>query len=45
MKDLIFMIIAVLIAVLLLQVFMWLLPVIVVAVIAFLIYMYLSERY
>ena len=45
LKDLIFVIIAIFIAVLLLKVFMWLLPVIVVLIIAFFIYMYLQERY
>lgn len=45
LKDLIFIIIAIFAAVLLLKVFMWLLPVIVVLAIAFFIYMYLQERY
>lgn len=45
LQDLIFIIIAVFIAVLLFKVFMWLLPVIVVVVIAFFIYMFLKERY
>lgn len=45
LKDLIFIIIAIFAAVLLLKVFMWLLPVIVVLVIAFFIYMFLTERY
>ena len=44
-QDLIFIIIAIFIAVLLLKVFMWLLPVFVVLIIAFLIYMYLKEHY
>ncbi|MBR4447886.1 hypothetical protein [Methanobrevibacter sp.] len=44
-QDLIFIIIAIFAAVLLLKIFMWLLPVIVVLVIAFFIYMYLKERY
>ena len=45
LQDLIFIIIAILIGVLLLKVFMWLLPVIVVLLIAFFIYMYLKENY
>ena len=45
LRDLIFVIIAIFAAVLLLKVFMWLLPVIVVLIIAFFIYMYLQERY
>ena len=45
LQDLIFIIIAILIAVVLFHIFMWLLPVIVVLVIAFFIYMFLSERY
>ncbi len=43
-EDLIFIIVAILIAVVLFKVFMWLLPVIVVLIIAFFIYMYLKER-
>ena len=45
LQDLIFIIIAILVAVLLLKIFMWLLPVIVVLVIAFFIYIFLQERY
>ena len=45
LQDLIFIIVAILIAVVVLKIFMWLLPVIVVAVMAFFIYMFLSERY
>lgn len=45
LQDLIFIIIAIFAAVLLFKVFMWLLPVIVVLVIAFFIYMFLKERY
>ncbi len=43
-EDLVFIIVAILIAVVLLKIFMWLLPVIVVLLIAFFIYMYLKER-
>ncbi|WP_292744882.1 hypothetical protein [Methanobrevibacter sp.] len=43
-EDLIYIIIAIFAAVLLLKIFMWLLPVIVVLVIAFFIYMFLKER-
>ena len=45
LKDLIFIIVAILIAVAILKLFMWLLPIFIVAIIAFFIYMYLSERY
>ena len=45
LQDLIFIIIAIFVAVLLLKIFMWLLPVFVVLIIAFFIYMFLSERY
>lgn len=45
LKDLIFIIGAILIAVVLLKLFMWLLPVIVVLLIAFFIYVFLQERY
>jgi small-conductance mechanosensitive channel len=45
LQDLIFIIIAILIAVVLLKIFMWLLPVIVVLVIAFFIYIFLQDRY
>ena len=45
LQDLIFVIVAIFIAVALLKIFMWLLPVIVVLVIAFFIYMFLKERY
>jgi hypothetical protein len=45
LKDLIFIIIAIFAAVILLKVFMWLLPLIVVLIIAFFIYMYLDDRY
>ena len=45
LQNLIFIIIAILAAVLLLKVFMWLLPVIVVLLIAFFIYMFLKQRY
>lgn len=44
LEDLIFVIIAILVAVVIFKVFMWLLPVIVVLLIAFFIYMYLKER-
>jgi hypothetical protein len=44
LEDLIYIIIAIFAAVLLLKIFMWLLPVIVVLVIAFFIYMFLKER-
>ena len=44
-KDLIFIIIAIFIGVILLKIFMWLLPVIVVLLIAFFVYMYLQEHY
>jgi hypothetical protein len=45
LQDLVFIIIAIFIAVLLLKVFMWLLPVIVVLLIAFFIYIFLKDRY
>ena len=45
LKDLIFVIAAILIAVVLLKIFFWLLPVLVVLVIAFFIYIYLQEHY
>ncbi len=45
LKDLAFIIIAILIGVLVFKLFMWLLPVIVVLLIAFFVYIYLSERY
>ena len=45
LQDLIFIIIAIFVAVILFKVFMWLLPVIVVVVVAFFIYRYLKERY
>ncbi|WP_405305767.1 hypothetical protein [Methanobrevibacter sp.] len=45
LQDLIYIIIAIFAAVVLLKVFMWLLPVIVVLLIAFFIYMFLKERY
>lgn len=45
LQDLIFIIIAIFIAAFLLKVFVWLLPVIVVLVIAFFIYIFLKERY
>ena len=45
LRDLIFIIIAIFVAVLLFKVFMWLLPVIVVLLIAFVVYIYLQERY
>ena len=45
LRDLIFIIAAILIAVVLLKLFMWLLPVIVVLRIAFFIYVFLQERY
>lgn len=44
-QDLIFIIIAILVAVVLFKIFMWLLPVIVVLLIAFFIYVFLKERY
>lgn len=45
LRDLIFIIIAVFVAVVLLKIFMWLLPLFVVLVIAFFIYIFLEERY
>lgn len=45
LRDLVFIIIAILVGVLVLKIFMWLLPVIVVLLIAFFVYMFLSERY
>ena len=45
LQDLVFIIIAIFVAVVLLKIFMWLLPVIVVLLIAFFIYMFLKERY
>ncbi|SEL35807.1 hypothetical protein SAMN05216439_0408 [Methanobrevibacter gottschalkii] len=45
LKDLIFVITAILIAVVLLKILFWLLPVIVVLIIAFFIYVYLQDRY
>ena len=45
LQDLIFIIIAIFVAVLLIKIFMWLLPVIVVLLIAFFIYMYIKENY
>ena len=45
LKDLIIIIIAILIAYVILRIFTWLLPVIVVLIIAFVIYTYLSERF
>ncbi|WP_407415040.1 hypothetical protein [Methanobrevibacter sp.] len=45
LKDLAFIIIAILVGVLVFKLFMWLLPVIVVLLIAFFVYIYLSERY
>lgn len=45
LRDLIFAIGAILLAVVLLKVFMWLLPLIVVLLIAFFIYLFLQERY
>jgi len=45
LKDLIFVIIAIFAAVILFKLFMWLLPVIVVLLIAFFIYIFLQERY
>ncbi|MBR0059431.1 MAG: hypothetical protein IJP99_08895 [Methanobrevibacter sp.] len=45
LQDLVFIIIAILVGVVILKIFMWLLPVIVVLVIAFFVYMFLSERY
>lgn len=44
LRDLIYVIIAILIAVIIFQVFMWLLPIFVIIVIAFFIYVYLSGR-
>ena len=44
-QDLVFIIIAILLAVLVFKVFMWLLPAIVVLIIAYFIYKFLSERY
>ncbi|WP_405295618.1 hypothetical protein [Methanobrevibacter sp.] len=45
LQDLIFIIGAILIAVVLFKLFMWLLPIIVVLLIAFFIYLFLQERY
>lgn len=45
LKDLVFIIIAIFIAVLLLKIFMWLLPVFVVLVIAFVIYIFFKSNY
>ena len=45
LQDLIFVIGAILIAVVILKLFMWLLPLIVVLLIAFFIYVFLQERY
>ncbi len=45
LQDLIFIIIAIFVAVILFKLFMWLLPVIVVLLIAFFVYMFLNERY
>ena len=45
LRDLAFIIIAILVGVLVFNLFMWLLPVIVVLLIAFFVYIYLSERY
>ncbi|SDA49427.1 hypothetical protein SAMN02910315_00915 [Methanobrevibacter millerae] len=45
LRDLIFVIVAILAAVVIFKVFMWLLPVFVVLIIAFFIYIFLSERY
>ncbi|WP_296798703.1 hypothetical protein [uncultured Methanobrevibacter sp.] len=45
LRDLAFIIIAILVGVLVFKLFMWLLPVIVVLLIAFFVYIYLSERY
>ena len=45
LRDLAFIIIAILIGVLVFKLFMWLLPVIVILLIAFFVYIYLSERY
>ena len=43
--DLVFIIVAILVAVVILQVFMWLLPIIVVVVIAFFIYIFLKDHF
>ena len=45
LRDLAFVIIAILVAVVIFKIFMWLLPLIVVLLIAFFIYIFLSERY
>lgn len=45
LRDLAFIIIAILVGVLVFKLFMWLLPVIVVLLIAFFVYIFLSERY
>ena len=45
LRDLILVICAIFIAVVLFRIFMWLLPVIVVLLIAFFIYMYLADRF
>lgn len=45
LRDLAFIIIAILVGFLVFKLFMWLLPVIVVLLIAFFVYIYLSERY
>ena len=44
LMDLVYIIIAILIGVAILKIFMWLLPVIVVLLIAFFIYIYIDER-
>ena len=45
LRDLAFVIIAILFAVVIFEIFMWLLPVFVVLVIAFFIYIYLDGKY
>lgn len=45
LRDLAYIIIAIFVGVLVFKIFMWLLPVVVVLLIAFFVYIYLSERY
>ena len=45
LKDLILIIAAIFVGVILLKIFMWLLPVFVVLLIAFFVYIFLQERY
>ncbi|MCC9260815.1 MAG: hypothetical protein K8V75_00380 [Methanobrevibacter woesei] len=45
LKDLLYIIIAILIAAAIFQIFAWLLPIIVILVIAFVIYIFISDKY